>query len=70
MVKKTRPERPEKPLPPGAVAQKGGELSEPPATKFNPYMVKEVPDKPSNSFDATTTTLKGAARPDKPKVSR
>lgn len=82
LVKKTRPERMEKALPPGAAAvvggQKGGDPADPPS-KFNPYMVKEVPDKPHNPYEVAPTTkphnpyevgatIKGPPR-EKPKIS-
>jgi hypothetical protein len=66
MVKKTRPEKPEKPLPPGTIG--GGQKEPDVGSKFNPYMVKEVPDRPT----PTNTNLHDAkaAPRDKPKMSR
>jgi hypothetical protein len=82
MVKKTRPERPEKALPPGAAPHpKGSEFLQDPPSKFNPYAVKEIPEKPSNPYEVAPI-VKGSSNPyevapiakgpprEKPKVSR
>ncbi len=82
MVKKTRPERPEKALPPGAAPHpKGGDFLQDPPSKFNPYAVKEIPEKPSNPYEVAPI-VKGSSNPyevapiakgpprEKPKVSR
>ena len=76
MVKKTRPERPEKPLPPGPVAAAAaatgglrGAADPPESGKFNPYMVKEVPDRPANNAHEPIPLAKVPVR-EKPKISR
>ena len=76
MVKKTRPERPEKPLPPGPVAAGAaatgglrGAADPPESGKFNPYMVKEVPDRPANNAHEPIPLAKVPVR-EKPKISR
>ena len=72
MVKKTRPERPDKALPLGTgapSASKGGDTPES-TTKFNPYMVKEIPDKPSSNPYEVAPIVKGPPMREKPKASR
>jgi len=82
MVKKTRPERPEKALPPGtAPLPKSSDFLQDPPSKFNPYAVKEIPEKPSNPYEVAPI-VKGSSNPyevapiakgpprEKPKVSR
>ena len=65
MVKKTRPERPETALLPGAAAPppaKGGDILQDPPSKYNPYAVKEIPEKPSNPYEVAHI-VKGSSNP-------